>query len=106
VTPEKMDKITTEIVDLIRNHGWLDYEDTVQAWRLLSVIASLHNELYKEVTGKYYNYMFHWANLGWMGDVNEDLFKEAGQHQESGKNNKLEAWMNRPEEEDKKDDKA
>ena len=98
MTPEKMDKITTEIVDLIRNHGWLDYEDTVQAWRLLSVISSLHNELHKEVTGKYYNYMFHWANLGWMGDVNEDLFKEAGQHQESGKNNKLEAWMNRPEE--------
>jgi hypothetical protein len=29
---------------------------------LLEVIASLHNELYKAVTGDYYNYMFHWVN--------------------------------------------
>lgn len=26
------------------------------------IIASLHNLLYEQVTGKRYNYMFHWAN--------------------------------------------
>ena len=76
MTEERMDKITTEIKELIRNHGGLDYEDSEQAWELLSVIASLHNELHKEVTGKYYDYMFHWANLGWLGDVRDDLYKE------------------------------
>lgn len=26
------------------------------------IIATLHNLLYKEVTGRRYDYMFHWAN--------------------------------------------
>lgn len=48
-------------------------EDVV---KLLDIIASLHNELYNEVTGEYYDYMFHWANKGYCGDPNDSLFKE------------------------------
>lgn len=29
---------------------------------MLDIIASLHNLLYKAVTGQNYNYMFHWCN--------------------------------------------
>lgn len=43
---------------------------------VLDVLASVHNELYKEVTGRYYDYMFHWANLGYGGSPNDGLFKE------------------------------
>ena len=48
---------------------------------LIDIIASLHNMLYKEVTGEYYNYMFHWANKvgSWVYD---DLFKKEGEKRE------------------------
>ena len=29
---------------------------------VIDIIASLHNLLYESVTGKRYDYMFHWAN--------------------------------------------
>lgn len=45
---------------------------------LMDIIASLHNELYKEIKGEYYDYMFHWANLGYGGCPNDALFKEEG----------------------------
>lgn len=42
---------------------------------LIYVIASLYEELHKEVTGEPYEYMFHWANKvgSW---VEDDLFSE------------------------------
>ena len=43
---------------------------------VLDVIASLHNVIYQEVTCEYYDYMFHWANLGYGGDPDDGLFKE------------------------------
>lgn len=43
---------------------------------LFNVIASLHNELFAEVTGSYYDYMFHWTNKGGYDDIKDDLFKE------------------------------
>ena len=75
MSSERMDIITTMIKELIEEHGGLSYDDSDNAWELLSVIASLHNELYNMVHGHYYNYMYHWANLGWYGDVDEDLYK-------------------------------
>lgn len=40
---------------------------------MLDIIASLHNLLYKEVTGQNYNYMFHWCNkIG--SDCIDDVF--------------------------------
>ena len=42
---------------------------------LIYVIASLYEELHKQVTGEPYEYMFHWANKvgSW---VEDDLFSE------------------------------
>lgn len=37
------------------------------------IIASLHNLLYEQVTGRRYNYMFHWANkVG--ADTEDNIF--------------------------------
>ena len=44
-------------------------------WKLIDIATSLHNELYKEVTGEYYNYAFHWTNKIGACDPEDDLFK-------------------------------
>lgn len=42
---------------------------------LVDVIATLHNLLYEQVTGKKYDYMFHWCNkIG--SDCNDNVFDE------------------------------
>jgi hypothetical protein len=55
----------------------LDDSDTI--WYLLEIIASLHNEYYKVVTGKYYDYMFHWVNKTTGGSIDDDMFKKKGE---------------------------
>ena len=49
---------------------------------LLEIIASLHNILYKEVTGEYYDYMFHWYNKIAGGSLEDGLYKKymEGEH--------------------------
>lgn len=44
---------------------------TYSAVDLLQVISYLHNELYKAITGDYYDYMWHWTNKCgcWVEDV-------------------------------------
>ena len=90
MTDEKMNKITIEVADIFRDTKFYDCifcdkgthancctcenKDTV--FYLLNVIASLHNELYKVVKGKYYDYVYHWANLGYGGTPNDEMFKE------------------------------
>ena len=80
MTNERLDKITSKVVDIYRQEGVfvgdIDTQNDLIA-DLLDVIASLHNELYKEVTGEYYDYMHHHANLGYGGCPNDCLFKEA-----------------------------
>lgn len=85
---EKLSDITTKVTDIFRHSEFYDCtlcggekdcleckkEHTV--YELLDVIASLHNELHKEVTGKYYDYMYHWANLGYGGTPDDGLFKK------------------------------
>lgn len=54
-----------------------DVNDIDEAfWKLLDIATSLHNELYKEVTGEYYNYAFHWANKIGACEPDDDLFKD------------------------------
>lgn len=87
MTSEKLDKITTAVADVFRSYGFgncivckdpecdeCNKKHTI--YDALDVLASVHNELYKEVTGKYYDYMFHWANHGYEGDPDDGLFKE------------------------------
>jgi hypothetical protein len=90
MTEQKLNEITNNVADIYRNSEFYDcidcehkdFENCIDCdkkgtiYRLLDIIASLHNELYKEVTGKYYDYMFHWANHGYGGSPNDSMFKE------------------------------
>lgn len=73
MTKEKLDVITGFIIKIMRD-GWSYVYDEDKNYELLEIVASLHNELYKEVTGEYYDYMFHWANKCGMW-VEDNLFK-------------------------------
>lgn len=54
-----------------------DVNDIDEAfWKLLDIATSLHNELYKEVTGEYYDYAFHWVNKIGACDPEDGLFKD------------------------------
>ena len=87
MTKEELDNITVYIKDNVMSNSRIMFEDAVRGddkyydVDLIEVIASLHNMLYKEVTGEYYNYMFHWANKvgSWVYD---DLFKKEDEKRE------------------------
>ncbi len=80
MSKEKLDDITCWIKENVMRNNKIMFEETIrgddgyQDIDLIEVIASLHNMLYKEVTGEYYDYMFHWANKvgSWVYD---DMFK-------------------------------
>ena len=73
---ETLDKITADVAEAVRNGATtLLYGDEDEKFKLLDIIASLHNELYHEVTGEYYDYMFHWANHGYGGDPNDKMWR-------------------------------
>lgn len=90
MTEKKLTEITTRVTDIFRHTEFYDCmfcdkgmgadcfecEEEHTVYDLLDVIASLHNELYKQVKGEYYDYMYHWANLGYGGSPNDSLFKE------------------------------
>ena len=84
---KKLDEITHNLIEnyfrneevifsSIHRDDMIDMECLVDD--LLEVIASLHNELYKVVTGHYYDYMFHWVNKvsGGCWKHLDDKFKE------------------------------
>lgn len=87
MTKEELDNITQWIKESIMRDIYIMHEDIIrgdneyQKVDLIEVIASLHNMLYKEVTGEYYDYMFHWANKigSWVYD---DMFKKEGEKRE------------------------
>ena len=67
---DKLAYITGRVADACEDFLDLD------KYELLDLVCSLHNELYKEVTGEYYDYTFHWANLGYGGEPNDCMFKD------------------------------
>lgn len=84
---DKLDKITRTLIEnYFRNEdvifSGVQYETVDEMEELvddlLEIIASLHNELYKVVTGNYYDYMFHWVNkvTGGMWEHLDDKFKD------------------------------
>lgn len=87
MTKEELDNITLWIKEHIMRNNKIMFDAAIrgdnvyQDIDLIVVIASLHNMLYKEVTGEYYDYMFHWANKvgSWVYD---DLFKKEGEKRE------------------------
>ena len=71
MTEQKLDKITEVVRNAVINYLDIDKAD------LLDLVVSLHNELCKEVDDEYCDYAYHWANLGYGGCPNDNLFKEA-----------------------------
>lgn len=77
MTTEELKIIRNFIVNYIMRDSDIMYSEARDVGSnnidLICIIASLYNELHKEVTGEYYDYMFHWANKvgSW---VEEDFF--------------------------------
>lgn len=87
MTEQKLEEITSKVREVFSSYGFgncivcktpecdkCDEKHTI--YDALAVLASVHNELYREVTGEYYDYIFHWANLGYGGSPDDSMFKE------------------------------
>ena len=75
MSEEKLKQITNQLRELFYD-GRIFFNHTEDnTYLLLNIICSLHNELYKEVTGEYYDYMFHWWNKGGGGYPVDDMYK-------------------------------
>lgn len=77
-------EITKWLVDnVFRNKEYYQLHDEEilydMIWDLMEIIASLHNEYYKAVNGKYYDYMFHWVNKINGCGIDDDIFKSKGE---------------------------
>ena len=73
---QKLDKITEHIIDNVMRSGIVYEVNDDSVIYLMDIIASLHNELYKEVTGDYYDYMFHWTNKIDYNGINDSIYKK------------------------------
>ena len=73
----KLDYITDYLTERFTDEELFYCPDPDFVPWLIDVVASLHNELYKEVTGDYYDYMFHWANKAGYNNVVDDYFKSS-----------------------------
>ena len=70
MTEKELNKICEFIIDNIMRNNAIMFNDECrgdekaynQQIDLPAVIASLYNMLHKEVTGKEYDYFFHWVN--------------------------------------------
>ena len=86
MTEKQLSDITIKInYDIVRNSDVMysaynkvtrdEIDDVI--WMLQNTVCTLHNLLYKEVTGKPYDYWFHWANkIG--RNVDENCFTDIG----------------------------
>ena len=74
INEEQLTKIRNYLVDNIFRNPNVMFSDDIQEYDLPEVICGLYEELHIAVTGKPYNYMFHWANKcgSW---VDTDTFK-------------------------------
>lgn len=72
-----LDALTSDLIDnVIQNNDFVFDLGAEYNIDLLEIIASLHNILYKEVTGSYYDYMFHWYNKVAGGILEDGLYKK------------------------------
>ena len=77
MTKENLDALTSDLIDnVIQNKNYVFDLDAEYNIDLLEIIASLHNILYKEVTGEYYDYMFHWYNKIAGGTLEDSMYKK------------------------------
>lgn len=63
---EQLDEITEYLISNVWRNSNVMFDNSCiedgDVSDLIDIISSLHNLLYEEVTGKRYNYAFHWAN--------------------------------------------
>lgn len=86
MTEKKLNAITEYLKENVwRNHDIMFAMNTDNVsdidesfWKLLDIVTSMHNELYKEVTGDYYDYAFHWTNKIGACEPDDDLFEDMG----------------------------
>jgi hypothetical protein len=84
MTEKKLNAITEYLKENVwRNHNMMfamntdDVSDIDESfWKLIDIVTSLHNELYKEVKGDYYNYSFHWTNKIGACEPDDGIFKD------------------------------
>ena len=77
ISKENMQSLTLDLIDnVIQNPDFVFDLGAEYNIDLLEIIASLHNILYKEVTGEYYDYMFHWYNKVAGGTLGDSLYKK------------------------------
>lgn len=82
MTEKQLRAITDWLIENVFRNTDIMFDDAIWnqylesfgcSFDMVDVIASLHNLLYEEVTGKKYDYMFHWANkIG--ADCIDDVF--------------------------------
>lgn len=77
---KKLEKIRNFIIDGVMREPAYMFSEKIRGTTdddidLIEIIASLYEELHREVMGEPYDYMFHWANKcgSW---VESDLFEK------------------------------
>ena len=75
MTKEELDNITCYIKENVMRNEDVVFDNGKYTDFMLDLIATLHNYLYKEVTGEPYNYMFHWYNkVTGTCNIEDDMF--------------------------------
>lgn len=83
LTTEELTQLRSWLVENIIRNPNVMYNDNIRnddykyAPDLVEIIVGLYELLHIEVTGKEYDYMWHWANkIGSWVDTKTDFFKE------------------------------
>ena len=72
ITEDQLMKITNIMKEKVWRNYNIMFEGSDEIGDLVDIATSLHNLLYEAITGKKYNYAFHWANK--IGECCEDNF--------------------------------
>ena len=73
---KQMDELTTDLMYNVFRNDDIVFDTGEYTIDLLEIIASLHNMLYKEVTGEYYDYAGHHYNKVAGGWIEDGLYKK------------------------------
>lgn len=83
MTNDQLDAITQYLKENVWRNPDLMFGHSAYETDLVDIISSLHNLLYEAVTGKRYDYAFHWCNKvgAWTEDnIFDDIMKEENNH--------------------------
>ena len=83
MTKDELNAITSWLIENVFRNSYIMFSDDEimigdEVIGMPDIIATLHNLLYEQITGKRYDYMFHWANKvgSWCeDDIFDDMLK-------------------------------